>query len=234
MDNILISITNWLQATSIGIALPASFLWGMVSVLLSPCHMASIPLLIAYVAGQKIIPPPRQAAHYAVLFAIGVFITIMAVGLVCAAAGRMLGDVGPWWQASVGILLLWVAWTLFHPPQCSATGNVLSRFQVKGTKGAFILGLSYGFLSGVCTFGFIAPILGVITIQKQIITGVLMLLLFGIGHCLPLVVCGMFSARTMELLHSHSGQKLVAGMRKLAAVVIAGLGVYFTINPFWG
>lgn len=232
MDEILISITNWLQAGP-AVAMPGAFLWGIVSVLLSPCHMASIPLLIAYVAGQKNIPAPRQAVRYAILFAIGIFITIMVIGLVCTMVGRMLGDVGPWWQTAVGLLLLWVAWTLFMPPQCSATGNVLGRFQIQGAKGAFFLGLAYGVLSGVCTFGFIAPILGVITLQNEILTGVAMLLLFGLGHCLPLVVCGIFSARTMELLQSHYGQKLVAGMRKLAALVIAALGVYFAVIPFW-
>ena len=232
MDAFLIAITEWLMAGP-AIALPAAFTWGMVSVLLSPCHIASIPLLIAYVAGQKIIPAPRQAARYAVLFAIGIFLTIMAVGIICSLAGRILGDVGPWWQVAVGILLLWVSWTLFKPPQCSATGNVLSRFQVQGAKGAFILGLAYGTLSGVCTFGFLAPILGIITLQEQMLTGFAMLLLFAIGHCLPLVLCGMFSARTMEILHSHAGLKMAAAMRKLAAVVIAGLGFYFSLVPFW-
>jgi cytochrome c-type biogenesis protein len=231
IDAILIGITDWLQASS-GAALPAAFLWGMVSILLSPCHLASIPLLIAYVAGQRMVPAPRQAARYAVLFATGLFVTIMAVGLLCAAAGRMLGDVGPWWQAAVGMLLLWVAWTLFKRPQCSANGNVLSRLQIQGAKGALVLGLAYGVLSGVCTFGFIAPILGVITLQKEIATGVAMLVLFGIGHCLPLVVCGMFSARTMELMHSSAGQKMVAGARKMAAMVIAVLGGYFLALPF--
>lgn len=226
-----LAINEWMSQGG-ALALVGSFSWGLVSVLLSPCHMASIPLLIAYVAGQKIIPPPRLAARFAVLFAIGIFITIMVVGLICALAGRMLGDVGPWWQSAVGILLLWVAWTLFRPPQCSATGSVLARFQIQGAKGAFILGLAYGFLSGVCTFGFIAPILGIITLQKEIAAGVAMLVLFGVGHCLPLIVCGVFSARTMGLLHSHAGQKIVAAMRRLAAVVIAGLGVYFTMAPF--
>jgi cytochrome c-type biogenesis protein len=232
MDGILLTITEWLTASP-AVALPAAFLWGMVSVLLSPCHIASIPLLIAYVAGQKIIPPPRLAARFAILFVTGLFLTIVAVGLTCAAAGRMLGDVGPWWQAAVGLLLLWVAWTLFRPPQCSATGSVLARFQLQGAKGAFLLGLAYGLLSGVCTFGFIAPILGIITLQKAFATGVGMLVLFGIGHCLPLAVCGIFSSRTMELLHSRAGQKAVAVLRKLAALVIAGLGVYFTSLPFW-
>jgi len=226
-----LAINEWM-AHGGALAYAGSFFWGMVSVLLSPCHMASIPLLIAYVAGQRIIPPPRMAARFAVLFAIGIFITIMVVGLVCALAGRMLGDIGPWWQAAVGVLLLWVAWTLFQPPQCSATGNVLSRFQIQGAIGAFVLGLAYGFLSGVCTFGFIAPILGLISMQEKMVTGIVMLLLFAVGHCLPLVVCGVFSARTMGLLHSHAGQKVVMAMRKLAAVVIAGLGVYFVVTPF--
>ena len=228
MDRILLAITEWLSAGP-AVALPGAFLWGMVSVLLSPCHMASIPLLIAYVAGQKMIPAPRQAAGYAVLFASGLFLTILTIGLICAFAGRMLGDIGPWWQTAVGVLLLWVAWTLVRPPQCSTTGNVLSRFQIQGKSGAFILGLAYGFLSGVCTFGFIAPILGMITLQNEIFTGIAMLVLFGFGHCLPLILCGIFSARSMELLHSHAGRAVVATVRKLAAVVIAGLGGYFII-----
>ena len=233
LNETTLAINEWMSHGG-ALAYAGSFFWGMVSVLLSPCHMASIPLLISYVAGQKIIPPPRMAARFAVLFAVGIFITIMVVGLICATAGRMLGDVGPWWQAAVGVILLWVAWTLSRPPQCSATGNVLSRFQIQGARGAFILGLAYGFLSGVCTFGFIAPILGLITMQEKMVTGIVMLVLFGIGHCLPLIVCGMFSARTMGLLHSHAGQKMVMAMRKLAAVVIAGLGVYFTVVPFLG
>jgi len=233
LNESILAINEWMSHSG-GMAFAGSFLWGMVSVMLSPCHMASIPLLIAYVAGQKIIPPPRQAARYAILFALGIFITIMAVGLICTLAGRMLGDVGLWWQAAVGIVLFWVAWSLARPPQCSATGNVLSRFQIHGAQGAFILGLAYGFLSGVCTFGFIAPILGMITLQKKIVPGITMLIFFGIGHCLPLIVCGVFSARTMGLLHSHAGQKMVAVMRKLAAVVIASLGAYFTAVPFLG
>ena len=233
MDQLLITITRGLQATP-SVALPAAFLWGVFAVLLSPCHLASIPLLISYVAGQNIIPRPRQAARYAVLFAIGIFLTIMVVGLVCTFVGRMLGDVGPWWQAAVGVLLLWVAWTLLRPPKCSATGNTSRRLRIQGPFGAFVLGLGYGFLSGACTFGFIAPILGIITLQKEVVTGVGMLILFGIGHCLPLVIFGMFSARTMELLHSHIGRRLVMVIRKFAALVVAGLGLYFTVKPFWG
>ena len=35
------------------ISLGASFLWGIISVLISPCHLASIPLIIGYIGGQS-------------------------------------------------------------------------------------------------------------------------------------------------------------------------------------
>ena len=231
MDEILIGVTNWLRAGP-ALAMPAAFLWGMVSVLLSPCHMASIPLLIAYVAGQHRIMPPRIAAGYAVLFATGLFLSIVIIGTVCALLGRMLGDIGPYWQIGVGLLLVWVGYTFLRPAVCSTTCGVMQRFQVKGIPGSFLLGLAYGFLSGVCTFGFIAPILGIITLQDAIVYGFFMLVLFGAGHCLPLVAAGIFSARVMEVIHNLAWQKGLLIMRKSAGVVIVGLGCYFIVIPF--
>jgi cytochrome c-type biogenesis protein len=231
VDELLIGVTNWLRSSP-ALALPASFLWGMVSVLLSPCHIASIPLFIAYVAGQNRILPPKTAAGYALLFATGLFLTIVIIGTVCALLGRMLGDVGPYWQIGVGLLFIWVGYTFLRPSTCSATGGVLHRLQVKGLWGSFILGLAYGFLSGICTFGFIAPILGIIMIQKAIIYGILMLILFASGHCLPLVAAGIFSARVMEVLQGRSWQKGIWVMRKTAGAIIIAIGSYFIIVPF--
>ena len=231
MDEILISVTNWLRAGPI-LALPGAFMWGMVSVLLSPCHIASIPLFMAYVAGQNRILPPKIAAGYAALFVMGLFLTIVIIGTACALLGRMLGDVGPYWQIGVGLLFIWVGYTFLRPSTCSATGGVLHRLQIKGLLGSFILGLAYGFFSGVCTFGFIAPILGIITIQKAITSGIIMLILFASGHCLPLMAAGIFSARVMEVLQVSTWQKGILIMRKIAGCIIVGIGGYFSIEPF--
>jgi len=231
VDELLISITSWLRSGPV-LAMPASFLWGMVSVLLSPCHIASIPLFIAYVAGQNRILPPKSAAGYAVLFVTGLFSTIVIIGTACAFLGRMLGDIGPYWQIGVGLLFIWVGYTFLRPSACSTSGGALHRLQVKGLWGALILGLAYGFLSGVCTFGFIAPILGIIMIQKTISYGILMLILFAAGHCLPLVAAGIFSARVMDVMQGRSWQKGILFVRKIAGAIIIGIGGYFCIVPF--
>lgn len=52
------------------------FLWGMVSVALSPCHTASIPLIASYVGGQVKGVHAKSAALFATAFTTGLFITI--------------------------------------------------------------------------------------------------------------------------------------------------------------
>lgn len=216
----------------IGIAALGCFLWGMVSVVLSPCHMASIPLIVSYVAGQERGLHARSAAVYAVAFTVGLFITIAAVGFVCALLGRMLGDVGPWWTILVGAILIWVAADMLGVKACSLSGSLMARLRVRGLVGAFVLGLAYGVLSGSCTFGFIAPILAVITIQQKIATGILFIVLFGIGHCIPIAVAGSSAALVRRVLENSRFQQAGLWFRRMAGVAIAGLGGYFIVRPF--
>jgi cytochrome c-type biogenesis protein len=208
------------------------FLWGVVSVLFSPCHLASIPLMIAYVAGQEKAVHPRQAVGYSAAFTIGLFITIALIGVICALLGRMLGDVGNYWQVLVGAVLLWVALGMLGVESCTLSNSLLGRFSMKGLPGAFGLGLSYGILSGSCTFGFIAPILAIITIQGNIATGTVFIVLFAVGHCLPIMLAGSSTAIVRNLLESRAWQGAGSWFRKGAGVVIGCLGIYFIANPF--
>ena len=67
LQQLFITINEWM-AGGTAIAAAGCFIWGMVSVLLSPCHMASIPLIIAYVGGQQQTLQPKQAAAYSMAF----------------------------------------------------------------------------------------------------------------------------------------------------------------------
>ena len=209
-----------------------SFLWGMISVLFSPCHLASIPLIVAYVAGQETAVNPKKAGWFAGAFTLGLFITIALIGLICTWLGRMLGDVGIWWQVLVGGVLIWVALGMLGVEACSMSGSLLYRLSIKGVSGAFVLGLAYGVLSGSCTFGFIAPILAIVTIQQEVMTGVFLIVLFALGHCLPILVAGSSTAWVRKLTEYSAWQGAGLWFRKGAGVVIALLGVYFILNPF--
>ena len=220
--------------TGTALAALGCFLWGIISVALSPCHIASIPLIVTYVAGQDKVLKARHAAYYSVVFTIGLFITIALVGIICSLLGRMLGEVGPYWTILVGALLIWVALGMLGIPGCSMSGGLFGRMKIKGLLGAFLLGLAYGVLSGTCTFGFIAPILAIITIQQKIVTGVILIVLFGIGHCIPIAVAGSSTAKVRRLLENSSFHEGGLWFRRCAGVGIGLLGVYFIMRPFLG
>ena len=151
LDTLFLTVNQWISGGT-AFAAVGCFVWGMISVLFSPCHLASIPLIVGYVGGQEKMVHPRQAGLYSVLFTSGLFLTIALIGIICALLGRMLGDVGNYWQILIGIILICVALGMLGVEKCSLSGSLLYKLNLRGTFGAFVLGLAYGVLSGSCTF----------------------------------------------------------------------------------
>jgi len=143
-----------------GIALGASFIWGILSIILSPCHLASLPLIVGFISGQGRVSTAR-ASGIATVFAVGILITIAAIGAITAAAGRMMGDVGRWGNYFVAAIFFVVGLHLLGviPMPWSGPGQV--GMKRKGLLAAFTLGLVFGIALGPCTFAYMAPMLGV-------------------------------------------------------------------------
>jgi len=232
LEYFFLTVNNWIAGGTVIAAVGCFCLGHDQCGVHAPRHLASIPLIVAYVGGQQTLLKPKQAAYYSVAFTVGLFITIAIIGIICALLGRMLGDVGNYWQILIGLVLVWVALGMLGVEKCSMSGNLLHKFNLRGMFGALALGLAYGVLSGSCTFGFIAPILAIVTVQEKVATGVLLILLFALGHCLPIVVAGSSTAAVKRVMESSRLQGAGNWFRKGAGVVIAGLGVYFIVNPF--
>lgn len=231
LDQAFIAVNSWMQAGT-GLAALGCFLWGMISAVFSPCHIAAIPLIIGYVAGQEMSVNPRCGVYYALSFTTGLFMMIAAVGIICSLVGRMLGEVGPYWTILVGAILLWVAVDMLGIVKCSLPTRVC-KMKFRGLIGAFCLGLAYGILSGSCTFGFIAPILAVITTHERFMTGLLYIALFGLGHSIPIAIAGSSTAGMRKVLEHCSFCEGGVWVRKGAGVMIGLLGIYFILRPFF-
>ena len=100
-------------------AVVAAFGWGVLSILLSPCHLSSIPLVIGYISSQGQIRV-KKSFYIALSFAIGILITITAIGIITASMGRLMGDVGSWGNWLVAIVFIIVGLLIFR----------LSRFHI--------------------------------------------------------------------------------------------------------
>lgn len=230
-DQFLITINQWIGG-SLGLALLGSFLWGMVSILFSPCHLASIPLMVGYVAGQN--TRPQSPVYLAGLFTAGLLLSIAIIGMVTSLLGRMLGDISPLWGLPVGLIIIWLGLDTMGLTVCRVPSLSVGQFKMKGSRGAFFLGLMYGVLSGACTFGFIAPILALISLQGQMLNGLALIMMFALGHCLPIVLAGSSVELTKKILQAKGFSQASSWGRQGAGLLISFVGLYIVMNSFFG
>jgi cytochrome c-type biogenesis protein len=209
------------------IALAASALWGVLSIVLSPCHLASIPLIVGFISGQGQVTA-RRAFWTSTLFAVGILITIAAVGAITAAAGRMIGDVGRWGNYCVAAIFFVVGLHLLGviPMPWSGPGQV--GMKRKGLLAAFILGLVFGIALGPCTFAYMAPMLGVTfkLAATNLLYGALLLLAYGVGHCAVIVAAGSSTERVQRCLDWNEHSKGVAAVKVTCGILILLGGVW--------
>lgn len=226
LQSIFIFLTKAVYGTPL-IALSASFIWGVLSVLLSPCHLASIPLIIGFIDEQGR-TSTKRAFIVSLLFSIGILITIAIIGVFTSLAGRMLGDIGSFANYFVAIIFFVVGFHLlgiYNLPFSPKGQNVLKR---KGLLAAFLLGLVFGIALGPCTFAFMAPILGItFSLSKtKLYYGISLLILYGIGHCSVIVFAGTFTEIIQNYLNWNESSKGAVILKKICGAFVLAGGVY--------
>lgn len=230
MQGLLSSLTHAVQGAP-AIALGAAFIWGILSILLSPCHLASIPLIVGFIDEQDVKSAGR-AFLLSLLFAVGILITIALIGVLTALAGRMLGEVGRWGNWFVAGIFFLVGLHMLDviPLNFSGAGNVgLKR---KGLAAAFALGLVFGIALGPCTFAYMAPMLAVTfkVASDQFAYGVLLLAAYGLGHCSIIVLAGTSTELVEKALHWNKDDPGARVLKKVCGVLVllGGLWLLYT------
>ena len=225
--------TNLAHAVEGGplLALGASAVWGILSIVLSPCHLASIPLIVGFISGQGRVSTAR-ASGIASLFAIGILVTIGAIGAITAAAGRMMGDVGRSGNYFVALIFFVVGLHLVGVIPLSFSGPGQVGMKRKGHLAAFILGLVFGLALGPCTFAYMAPILGVTfkLAATNFPYGALLLLAYGVGHCSVIVLAGASTELVQRFLDWNERSKGMRVMKSVCGVlvILGGLWLIYT------
>jgi cytochrome c-type biogenesis protein len=215
------------------LALLAACLWGVASILLSPCHLAGVPLIVAYTGRGSSLSTGR-AAGLSSVFALGILVTVAGVGAISVAAGRMLGSLGGVTNYLVAALLFLVGLDLLGVSPITWSGMPRPETTRRGLAGAFLFGLAFGTALGPCTFAFLGPVLGLTaqTAASRPAFALLLVLAYAVGHCAVLAAAG---AAGPGLAHyvSWSERGLPLFRRLCGGLVIAG-GLYLVYTaPSW-
>lgn len=226
MQSLFESLSRAVEGSA-SLALGAAFAWGILSIVLSPCHLASIPLIVGFIDQQGRMSTQR-AFLISGLFAIGILLTNAVIGLLTAAAGRMLGDVGRYGNYFVAAIFFLVGLHLLDviPMPWSGPGQVgLKR---KGVVAAFVLGLVFGIALGPCTFAYMAPMLGVTfkLAATHLGFGMLLLLMYGVGHCTVIVAAGTCTGAVQRYLNWNERSRGALFLKRTCGVLVIAGGLW--------
>jgi cytochrome c-type biogenesis protein len=210
------------------VALAASFAWGILSVVLSPCHLSGIPLVIGYISSHGRIKVQRTV-FLSLLFASGSLFTIAILGLITAAMGRMLGDTGEWGSYVIAVVFILMGLYLLDVIKLNWNGIALADEQRGGKLGAFLLGLLFGIGLGPCTFAFLAPVLGVVfsVAADSWPKAVLLIAAFGIGHASVIAVAGSMTNLVQQYLDWSGKSGVMVYLKRFFGFVVFIVGLCF-------
>jgi cytochrome c biogenesis protein CcdA len=211
------------NAGSIGLG----FLAGVVSIL-SPCVVPILPLVLG----------AAVAVHRAgaLCLALGMAIAFVAAGLFVATIGFAIGLDGDALRRVCALMLgafglvlllpgLQTAFARAAAPASGAGNRMLARLTPGGPGGQFVLGLILGAVWSPC----VGPTLGAASLlaaQGRDLGGVATVMLaFGLGAALPLLVLGTLSRAAMlrwrgRMLQVGQGGKVMVGLVAVAVAVL--------------
>lgn len=218
---------------NIWFALISSFSWGLLSIMLSPCHLTSIPLIIGYLSSQEGLTI-KKSFKLSLVFAVGILITIALIGGITLAMGRLMGDVGSIGNYLVAAIFFIVGLYLLDIIILPWDGAKINRNGKKGYVSALILGLIFGIGLGPCTFAFMAPVLGVVfqvaTSDYLYASG--LLISFSFGHIIPIVVAGSMMNLVQKYLNWTESSKATSIVKKICGVLVIFGGIYLIYTTF--
>ncbi|MBP7635074.1 hypothetical protein KBA41_12965 [Candidatus Ozemobacteraceae bacterium] len=205
---------------------PAAAFGGGLLTALNPCVLATVPLMIGVVGGyatEKGHAAWKRAALFSLLFVIGFSLELAVLFSVSAAIAPYLSG--------------W-AWKYVIAVVCGLLGaHLLFDFQIPGVSvtptvrwggyiGILLLGFMFGLVSMPCSGPVLLMLMSLIPEIGVAKAGTL-LFLYGIGHSMLILVAGVSVGTVQALADSRGMNRAVAAFKRVAGVLIIGVGLYF-------
>ncbi len=192
---------------------------------LTPCALSGIPLVVGYVGGtgQR---STKRAFLLSIVFAIGAAVTFTVLGVTASLAGRLIGTSTSWWYIALGVLMVVMAlqtWGLF---EIIPSSYLISKNTKKGFFGAFVAGILAGIFSSPCSTPVLIVLLAIVAGKGSVLWGILLLLLYSIGHGILAVLAGTSIGFVQKLSASKNYSRISNVLKIVMGSLILLLGFY--------
>lgn len=207
---------------------PLLVLFAGVITSITPCSLSSVPLIIGYVGGigEK---NTKKAFAYSVVFSLGTAVTFVTLGIIATSAGKLMGTSSPVWYMILGILMVLMALQTWEIYNFIPSINLLSKSKKRGFAGAFIAGILGGIFSSPCSTPVLIALLAIIAREENLLWGILLMLLYSIGHSALVIVSGTSVGFVQKISGSEKYNKAATILKTVMGTAILLIGLYM----FW-
>lgn len=223
-------IDTWLNNLSV-ILQNSSWLAPLVALLagvltsVTPCALSSVPLVIGYVGGTGG-GDTKRAFRLSLTFALGMAVTFTALGTIASLLGKLMGTSSTWWYLVLGILMVLMALQTFEIYNFIPSTYLISRNTKKGYIGAFMAGILGGIFSSPCATPVLVVLLGLVARSGKVFWGILLLLLYSIGHSVLVLIAGTSIGFVKKLTASERYGTFSKWLKYIMGTVILFIGFY--------
>jgi cytochrome c biogenesis protein CcdA len=191
----------------------------------TPCSLSSIPLVIGFVGGtgQR---DTKRAFWLSVTFAAGASVTFTVLGVIASLAGKLMVNSASWWYIVLGVLMVLMAlqtWGIF---EIIPSSYLVSKNTRKGFVGAFIAGILGGIFSSPCSTPVLIALLAIVAGKGSILWGILLLLLYSIGHGILAIIAGASIGFVQKLTSSEKYCRASTVLKAVLGTLILLVGFY--------
>ncbi len=229
MDNILQNLST-LIAESTWVAPILALLAGVLTSF-TPCALSSVPLIVGYVGGTGE-RTTKKALILSLIFALGSAITFTILGVIATIAGSLIGTQATWWYIALGVLMMLMALQTWGLYEIIPSSYLISKSKKKGYIGALIAGILGGIFSSPCSTPVLIVLLAVVSSSGNLLWGILLLLLYSVGHGILAVICGTSIGFVQKLSHSQKYNKISQVLKIAMGLAMTLIGIYMFYLAF--
>ncbi len=228
--DILLNSLSTLIVDSFWIAPILAFVAGVLTSF-TPCALSSVPLVVGFVGGTGG-RTTKRAFFLSLTFALGSALSFTALGIIATMAGSLLGTASTWWFLFLGILMLLMALQVWELYEIIPSSYLLSKSSKKGYLGALLAGILGGIFSSPCSTPVLIALLAVVAGKGSFAWGIILLLLYSVGHGILAVACGTSVGFVQKLSASNRYVKLSKALKFIMGILITAIGFYMFYLAF--
>ena len=224
MIEIMVNFSNMINDNYV-ISCIIAFVGGILSSF-SPCMISTLPLIIAYISFDN--NEKKSRFHNIIVssyFSLGIIITFILFGVLSVILGNKLRLFGNWYYLILAVILLISALNLFGI--FSNKNNVCKRPKLKkNLLGAFLLGIIGGIFDSPCSTPILVSILTIVATKSNIIYGIILMMLYSIGHCIIIIMAGMSADFIQKITYNQKYIKISGMIKIIIGVILLIISLY--------